>query len=159
MFNRCSADFEAKALRLTGVVAGMAWLFVGPSQAPANADEMCRVAWSATASLCAQEVVELAPIQLRAVRGVVANVDGTTEWPKDADVVVELASIHDHSRRFLTHIRLATGTFSIPSVPEGEYCFRVAATPLGWNCLDGRVVVSSRAAKHTRLRVRLPLGK
>jgi hypothetical protein len=146
-------------MRLTAVVTGMAWLCVGPSQKQTAADEICRVAWSPAASLCAQEVVELAPIQLRAVRGVVANEDGTTEWPKEADVVVELASIHDHSRRFLTHVRLATGTFSIPSVPEGEYCFRVAATPLGWNCVDGRVVVSSRAAKQTRLRVTLPLGK
>src|SRR5262245_51766629 len=114
-------------MRLATVVAAIT---LSASGLRAVVDDACRVAWSEAASMCAHEIVEASPITTRAVKGIVRN--GVGDWPDGVQVVLELALLQDKSVRHVANVTMPSGEVSIRSVPEGEYCFRVAARPLGW---------------------------
>jgi hypothetical protein len=119
----------------------------------------CQVTWSDATSSCAFEVVEIdKPIVVRAVTGSIANEGGGT-WPSGVNVFIELAKPTDASVRHVSQVTTPSGAFKVEHVATGDYCFRVAVRPLGWGCVEGRIVVSPTAAERTHVDLTVPLGR
>jgi hypothetical protein len=98
-------------------------------------------------------VVELAqPVRVRSVEGVITSQAG--EWPDDIAVTLELRpraggrSIHVQAD--------GRGSFKVPDVPPGEYCFKASAD--GWRSIIGVIVVAREADSAARIRLQMLLG-
>jgi hypothetical protein len=98
------------------------------------------------------------PFVVRVVGGTLSNEGGGT-WPDGVDVAIELAEVGKPGRRRLGHAQVPSGTFRIREVHPGEYCFRIGVRPLGWSCVEGRIVVSKTAPRRAQVNVTVPLGK
>jgi hypothetical protein len=119
----------------------------------------CQVTWSDATSSCAFEVVKIdKPIVVRTVAGTIANEGGGT-WPSGVNVVIELAQSTDPLVRHVSQVVIPSGRFNVEHVAAGEYCFRVGVRPLGWGCVEGRIVVSPTAPELAHVEITVPLGK
>jgi hypothetical protein len=98
------------------------------------------------------------PIVVRAVTGTIANEGGGT-WPSGVNVVIELAKSTDPSIRHVGQVVIPSGRFNVEQVAAGDYCFRVGVRPLGWGCVEGRIVVSPTAPELKHVDLTVPLGK
>jgi hypothetical protein len=98
------------------------------------------------------------PFVVRVVEGKLSN-EGGGAWPDGADVAVELAEVSKPRRRRLGHAQIPSGKFKIAEVQPGEYCFRIGVRPLGWSCVEGRILVSKAAPRGAQVNVTVPLGK
>jgi hypothetical protein len=98
------------------------------------------------------------PFVVRDVEGTLAN-EGGGDWPKGVDVAIEIVSLGKDGRRSLAYASIPAGRFRIKKVAPGEYCFRVGVRPVGWSCVEGRIVVSPSAPREARVGVTVPLGR
>jgi hypothetical protein len=99
-------------------------------------------------------VVELdQPFRLKTVEGVIASQGGV--WPDGIFVLFELRPTHGTNklRQAKTDSR---GSFKIPDVAPGEYCFK--ATADGWQSVVGVIIVSKASDPATRVSFEMPLG-
>jgi hypothetical protein len=145
--------------RTAGLATATLISFSSLAYGQAGPQGACQVAWSDATSACAFEVVEVdKPIVVRAVAGTIANEGGGT-WPPGVDVAVELASSKDPSVRYVGQASIPSGRFKVERVAPGDYCFRIAIRPLGWSCVQGRVVASRTAPAQSRMDVTVPLGR
>ena len=143
-------------MRLTGLIA-VVGLMVSGITAGAETNVRRKGEWK-EATVCVWEIVELAdPFEVREVVGTVTN-QGGGQWPDTAAVVIELVREKKKSVRYIARAEIPSGKFKIKNVQEGEYCFRVSARPTGWTCVEGRIVISRRAPKNSRIDLVVPLG-
>ena len=147
-------------MRRTAYMA-MATLISFGSLAHAQAGRQiaCQVTWSDAPSSCAFEVVKIQKqIVVRAVTGTITNEGGGT-WPSAVTLVIELAKPTDPSIRHVGQVVIPSGRFNVEHVAAGDYCFRVGVRPLGWGCVEGRIVVSPTAPELKHVDVTVPLGR
>ncbi len=124
-----------------------------------DSDSGCPTTWSEGAQACVWALVSIEkPIVVRVVGGTLVN-EGGGEWPEGVDVSIELAERGRIERRRVGHAQVPSGAFRLSEVQPGEYCFRIGVRPIGWSCIEGRIVVSEQAAPNARIVVTVPLGK
>jgi hypothetical protein len=99
-------------------------------------------------------IVELdQPFRVRSVEGVIKGQGG--DWPEGVSVLFELRPTRGESK--LKHANTdGRGSFKIPAVPAGEYCFK--ATADGWQSVVGVIVVSQDADPANTVTFEMPLG-
>lgn len=93
------------------------------------------------------------PFRVRSVEGVVTSQGG--DWPEGISVLVELRSAR--SAGTMKQARSdPRGSFKIPDVAPGEYCFK--ATADGWQSVVGVIIVSKTADPASRVNFEMLLG-
>lgn len=89
------------------------------------------------------------PFIVRAVKGKLMNTFG--EWPKDPP----FPTLFEIRRMGGTAIIQASidgeGNFKLPSVPEGQYCFK--ATAYLWESVMGIIIVSKKASHKKSIQI------
>jgi hypothetical protein len=99
-------------------------------------------------------LVELdTPFYVKAVEGVISSEGG--EWPDGISVLVEIRPARGRGPTQQTDSN-PDGSFRIPNVAPGEYCFK--ATAQGWQSVMGVIIVSRAAGASNRIRFAMPLG-
>lgn len=93
------------------------------------------------------------PFKVRSVEGVISSEGG--EWPEGTSVIFELRSTRDQGK--VRQVRTdSRGSFKIPDLPPGEYCFK--ATANGWQSVMGVIVVARDADAASKITFEMPLG-
>src|ERR1700730_12737792 len=99
-------------------------------------------------------VVELkVPFRVRAVEGAIKSQAG--DWPDNTFEIVEFRP-RSRSGDVVSTRTDANGTFRMPELGAGEYCFK--ATAAGWQSITGLVIVSTTANPANRIVFEMPLG-
>ncbi len=92
------------------------------------------------------------PFMVRRVKGSITNQAGP--WPEGVLVLFEIrAKAGDATVRQV--VSNEQGEFSVPDLPEGEYCFRAVAR--GWQTITGMIILSSKAPRNAKLSFEMPL--
>lgn len=92
------------------------------------------------------------PFQVRRVTGIITNQAGP--WPDGVLVLFEIrAKAGDATVGQVTSNE--KGEFSVPDLPQGEYCFR--AMVKGWQTVTGMVIVSNKAPRNAKLSFEMAL--
>ena len=130
--------------------AVMTVLLVACAGAPVPTD-CYRVAFSEATTNHITNYIK-APFVVRQFEGQLAFRDSET-WPRDLAVVFE---VRDSSGRTFSVDVAADGTFRLPNLPAGTYCFKVSTEYT--QAYQGQVTVSRFAAKGRRVVIELAVG-
>jgi hypothetical protein len=99
-------------------------------------------------------VVEIEkPLRVRSVQGVITSQSGG--WPEGTFVIFELRPTRNRGK--VRQVRTdSRGSFKIPDLPPGEYCFK--ATANGWQSVIGVIVMARDADAASKITFEMPLG-
>lgn len=155
---RPGCDLKSVSVALAGLFALV--LSVGPAapargadSGPATSPKSCGID-GFTKSPSEDIVVELEKsLRVKSVEGVITSQSGG--WPEGTFVIFELRATRGAGR--LRQVKAdSRGSFKMPDVPPGEYCFK--ATADGWQSVVGVIVVTKAADPAARVSFEMLLG-